>query len=113
MPSSNSQSQSYPLEHYDRTMRWHDELSRRFTKRSLDIPDDEMNNVGNKTGMGWKELAVIGALILGGGALSAHFLGDKAAPPAVVAPVDSEYEVRFFDADGNPIKVPHVSEAPE
>jgi len=62
--SKNSQG-PYPLEHYDRTMRWHDKLNRRFTHRALDIPDDEMNNIGNKSGMGWKELAVIGVILLG------------------------------------------------
>ena len=66
-----------------------------------------------RTGMGWKELAVIGATMIGGGALVATFLGDKAPPPAATSPADSEYEVRFFDADGNPIAVPHISERPK
>lgn len=93
---------------------WRDNLDRRMAHKALDIPDDEaMQNVGNRIGMDWKGLAVVIAGLLGAGGLTGHFLQPSptpASPPAAVAPADSAYEVRFYDADGNPIRVPHLSE---
>jgi len=75
-----------------------------------------MQNVGNRHGMTWRELAVVAAMVLGAGGLGAWaFSSSSSEPqqqqqPATMSPVDAEYEVRFFDADGNPIRVPHISE---
>jgi hypothetical protein len=79
---------------------------------SLDMPPDADDvDVRVKRGLGWQELAVIGATALGVGWL---FTGrDESlipAPVPIVQPIDSEYEVRFFDAEGNLIDVPHVSQ---
>ena len=84
---------------------------------SLDMPPDEedVDGIRVNRGIGWRELAVVGATVLGGVWL---FSGDEPtpAPVQVVQPaqpasqVDSEYEVRFYDADGNQIDVPRRSE---
>jgi len=92
---------------------WRNRLHRKLAHKSLDIADTEDVNVDNsRIGMGWKELAVLGALGLGG----FHLYGKQTSPtppptPAQQAsPIDSEYEVRFFDAAGNPIDVPNISQ---
>lgn len=54
---------------------------------------------------GWGKTAALGlALLLGGGAAGAGI--------AYTALQDRDYEVRFYDAQGNPIVVPHVSTRP-
>ena len=74
---------------------------RRATHKALDVPDEDVNI---RTGIGWKELAVIAAMVLGAGGVAAYFQQSPPVAP-VSSPVDSEYEVRFFDADGKPIKL--------
>ena len=80
---------------------------------SLDMPpgEDDVNVQANRQiGMGWKELLVIGGLGLGGLTLFADREPPQSTPPPPAAsPADSEYEVRFFDRDGNPITIPHLS----
>lgn len=85
---------------------------------SLDMPpgEDDVDVRVNK-GMGWKELAVIAGSILGGAwMLSGPAAITQLPIPSIQSPatqqpgpVDSEYEVRFYDKDGNPIDVPHIS----
>lgn len=93
---------------------WRNSLSKKLAHKALDImPDDDMNINQTRTGMGWKELGIIAAMI-GGVGFGAYQLGtpDSVPQPAVTQPnqlSDSEYEVRFFDAQGNPITVPHIS----
>jgi len=102
-PSEKDERHRYMRE-YDRERR---SRARRLFHWSLDMPPepDDMDVHVNKSGFGWKELAVIGATVLGGSAM--WMQGRDASPsPAAVAPVDSEYEVRFYDADGNVIQVP-------
>lgn len=63
-----------------------------------------------------KALPLLGGLAAGllptAGFFLARYL-DKptsvAPPPSAASPADSEYEVLFFDRDGNPITVPHIS----
>jgi len=95
---------------WTRNSRWRDKLHERAAHKALDIPEDgEMNNVGNRSGMGWKELAVIGAMVAGTGYGVAQFnnsnVTTEPAPPVASAPPDAEYEIRFFDADGNQIQL--------
>lgn len=93
--------------------RWKNRLSRKLAHKAVDIADDDpMNNVGNKSGMGWKELAVIGAIVMGG--LFVLRPSEQATPPVpataptpAVSVPDTEYEVRFFDEDGNRIPIEH------
>lgn len=101
------------------SLQWKDKLQKRAVHKALDIPEsEEMQNVGNKIGMGWKELAVIGAILLGGYGSYNYFNSEtttqqpQAATSQGAGPVDSEYEVRFYDAGGNPVQVPHISARP-
>lgn len=88
---------------------WRDQLDKRLAHKALDIPEaDDMQNVGNRSGMTWRELAVIGVMVLGAGWIAANHM----SATQQTAPEDSEYEVRFFDAEGNPVDVPHVSRRP-
>jgi len=89
-----------------------DKLYEEAMRKGLDLPEEMgfNQNLRQSSGMGWKELAVIGAMLLGGTALWSS--AGKAPAPVVPlpGPVDSEYEIRFFDADGNPIHVPSEAE---
>ncbi len=90
---------------------WRDNLARKSAYKSLGVPPDDMNI---RTGIGWKELAVIAGALLGGGWLLKNAstppppVPTTTTPPSVAAPVASEYEVRFYDADGNVIPVPRL-----
>jgi hypothetical protein len=93
---------------------WRNRLASKLAHKSLDIDEDEDVNVDNsRIGIGWKELAVIGLMGLGGAWIYNNTNNNTTPPAATVqpgnGPIDSEYEVRFYDADGNPIDVPHIS----
>lgn len=94
---------------YQKMEDWKNGLHKKATHKALDIPMEEAVNVDNsRVGLGWKELAVIAATGLGG--LWLYDQRTTEAPaPTQVAPVDSEYDVMFYDADGNKIDVPHIS----
>jgi hypothetical protein len=82
---------------------------------SLGIPPDR-GGISVHNGFGWRELLVIGLLLLGGVGGTAYMAQSqisKPDTPSAASPVDSEYEVRFYDANGNPIDVPHVTERVE
>lgn len=103
---------------YQKSEDWRQQLQKKLTHKSLDIPEDDDVYVDNSNkGMGWKELAVISGTLLGAGALYAYSNSTPQTPPTAVAPpaqpagpVDSEYQIRFFDKDGNLIEVPHISQ---
>lgn len=91
--------------------RWKDRLSRKLAHKAVDIADDDpMNNVGNKSGMGWKELAVVGAIVVGS-IFAIRASAPDATVPVVPVPAasvaDTEYEVRFYDVDGNRLAIEH------
>jgi hypothetical protein len=104
-----------------KNMRRYDERRQKRADRlfhwSLDMPpgeDDVDVRVNKQSGLSWKELVVIAGAGLGGFALLTR---DDSAPaptpvvqPASGGPVDSDYDVRFYDKDGNLIDVPHISE---
>ncbi len=98
---------------YDRERR---KRANRLFHWSLDMPpeDDDVDVRVNK-GIGWREMAVIGAVGLG----AAWMFSDRSLPtipsvnPPAKSPVDSEYEVRFYDASGKVIEVPHISQRQE
>lgn len=88
-------------------------------RKALDLPEDmgDVNapkTVTTKTGMGWQEIAAMGALGLGG----LYLYNDQqttqqppAPPPAAVAsdsvPLeDREYQIIFRDESGNIVQVP-------
>jgi hypothetical protein len=113
---------------WGRNQDWRDKLAKRAAHKSMDIPDDEMqiNTDNSRRGIG--ALGAIGIAAAAGlpGAIGAGLLGlgmlqgtgDRgqgagaaAAPPAAVAPIaDREYDVRFFDKDGNLIDIPPLKE---
>lgn len=100
---------------YQRGRDWREKLHRQTAHKALDIGvDDDMfvDNSKRSNGFGWKELAVLAATAVGGGYLLTN---STTAPPmptqqAVPSPIDSEYEVLFFDRDGRPISIPHISQ---
>lgn len=114
------------------TQKWKDRLSRKMAHKSLDIPDDDMNitNTTNKTGVGIGGLLGVAAMAgipgIGVALYALHMLNQAkppeappvqtpvvVAPPVQPGPADSDYVVRFWDKDGNPIDVPHLNEKPK
>ncbi len=96
---------------YNQGRRWQHELHKQAVHKALDIaPDDDVHISQKTTGLGWKELAII---IAGLVATGWFFQRPVAAPPlsspTTTSPADSEYDIRFYDQDGNLIDVPHVS----
>jgi len=102
---------------YAKNWEWRDKLNRLFTYRALDIPlDDDMNNVGNRNGMTWRELLAIGAL-LGAGYGVAQFnttnVTPEPAPPVASTPADAGYDIVFYDSEGNQIQLDRWQGTPE
>ncbi len=99
-----------PYELWEASQRWRQDLFRRATHKALDIPEDDVN-INTKSGMGWKELLVIGVILLTGMGGVGWLLKDKTpAPPANMSVSDTAYDVLFFDAEGNPINVSPAGE---
>lgn len=48
----------------NRSWERHQALQEQITRKALDLPEDMNQNI--RTGLGWKELLVIGAMIVGG-----------------------------------------------
>ena len=73
--------------------------------KALGIPRRE--GITTNSGMTWKHLlataGIVAASLWGVGQLMPTA---DAPPPTPVAPVDSDYEVRFYDSEGNLIDVP-------
>ncbi len=95
---------------YRESARHNQALRREVVRKALNLPakEDDVHIDQSKNGMGWKELLAIAALMLGAGAGAAavvNMMGDKSPVAPQAVPVDSEYEVRFFDAEGNPVPV--------
>lgn len=112
----------YPYRRWAKHEDWKNSVHRRGVHKALDLADEmefkqDIDN-SRRSGMGWKELAVIGAMLLGGGTLGFLALDrdtQQTQQPTQQTPpplYDSEYEVRFYDRDGNPIDVPHISQRP-
>ncbi len=100
---------------YQEAADWRSRLHKKLAHKSLDIPeDDDLHVQQNKTGITWRELAVLAAAGLGGGYLYTNKNETtSSASPVAVSPVDSEYEIRFFDGSGNAIEIPNISSRPE
>ncbi len=106
MPNSNEPSQQSlgelpDKDHlYGQFTKWF-ERQLKFTDKvkhmALDVPmdDDPMNNVGNRYrfGLGWKELAVAGAIGLGSWHLATR-QPEPVDPPAVTAPPEDRDTTR-------------------
>ena len=61
---------------------WRDKLAEKATKKALDIPDDDVN-INTRSGMTWKELAVLGVIALGCTALAGDALRPVISPSGV------------------------------
>lgn len=99
---------------------WKNNLHKKTVHKALNIPmDDDVqvtNTTQNSQGFGWKELAVLAALGLGGAAIyktSGPQLIQQTQPPAAASTTppdisvpDTAYDVLFYDKDGNQISVP-------
>ena len=116
------QDKDYPHRRWAEQEDWKNQIHRRGVHKALDIADEmefqqQIDN-SKRSGMGWKEMAVLAAALLGGGGMLAYFNQDETPAPQQTqqspfeGPYDSEYEVIFYDSDGNVIKVPHISERP-
>ena len=84
MNNSNNSSKNSARGLWAANQRWRDRLARKGAHKALDIPD---GGTHISTGLGWKELAVLGALGIG-----AYHLANQPTPPttpvpAVAAPV--------------------------
>lgn len=120
---------------YHKSVEKQQKLRDAVARKALNMPvDDEMNIDQdikiNKTGFGWKEILALSAVGFGTYAVSANgfnFRGQNTPPSAItstptilpVQPIpsvpplpDSEYQVLFYDKDGNLISVPHISTKP-
>lgn len=107
-----------------RNHQWRDKLNQQMLRKALDIPDDDMNITQTKTGI--SAAGAMGIATAAGipGILAAAALGYallKSQPPSVppVAPpaaldenILREFEILFWDRDGNPVPVQHISKKP-
>ena len=104
---------------------WREKLYKKAAHKSLDIPDDDVQITNTKSGISTAGAVGIASAIGVPSVVSSAIMGyallnksdpPEPAPPApipVVAPVnpaDSAYDVLFYDKDGNPINVPHISQ---
>jgi hypothetical protein len=105
---------------YNQGKSWKQRLHREAVHKALDIaPEDDVHISHKNSGLGWRELAIIVAGMVAGTAATGWFFSrqtvpaqNPVAPAQHTAPVDSEYDVRFYDKDGQPIDVPHISRRP-
>lgn len=111
-----------------KTRDWQDKLEKAVSYKAFDVSEsDDMksktsNSTNNVSGIGFKEILALGLLGAGGMyAINKGATPPPAAPPAAVAqpatpatpptypgPPDSNYQVLFYDKDGNPISVPRL-----
>jgi len=95
------------------------ELHNKALAKGLDVPIGEDVNVSTTTTTGIQIGHMVGlagiVAVLGLIAMMMRQPAQAPAEPAAQpAPVgDRDYVIRFFDADGNPIKVPNIAERKE
>lgn len=88
--------------HWLQNATWRDKLHKRAAHKALDIDEEPMISADRQTinygGLGWKEMAVLGALGLGGLAM---FRGREpapaATPPAAVQPAEPTHTAPPFN----------------
>lgn len=94
----------------------HARFAKRMAHKAADLAmEDDLNITTTKTGVSTPGLlgiaGIAGASLLGYGYMNRDQPAVPQSPPAAVAPVtpaDSDYEIRFWDRDGNPIEVERV-----
>lgn len=121
---------------YHKSVEKQQKLRDEVARKALNMPIDDDMNIDQdikitKTGFGWKEILALSAVGLGTyGIIATGFnFGRQNTPPSAItatpplSPVqpipsvpplsDSEYQVLFYDKDGNLISVPHISTRPK
>lgn len=91
---------------------WKRNLQKKLSHKALDIAEAEDVNlsVNKSTGIGAAGLiAAVAAATLGPTILAGAILLKGDRPAGQASPADSNYKVLFYDKDGNPIQVPHIS----
>lgn len=93
--------------------KWADRLHRKAAHKALDIEDDEMiqaNRIYN--GLDWMGIVAVGLLAAATGVcgflLSQNLTQNQVQAPNTSTrpePADADYEIRFYDAQGNPIRL--------
>jgi hypothetical protein len=111
--SGGSQLKDVLYRDYNQGRSWKQRLHRQAVHKALDIaPEDDVHITQKNSGLGWRELAIIVAGMVAGATAIGWFSSRPAAPSLPVAPADSEYNVRFYDKDGQLIEVPHIRQRP-
>ena len=95
-----------PYQQYVQSSQWRQRLFKKATHKALDIPEDDVN-INVQKGITWKEIATAGALLLAS-AIAAGQYFQPSTPGVDSTTGTQEFEVRFFDAEGNEINVPHA-----
>lgn len=103
---------------WEHNQQWRENLAKRAAHKALDVPEDDMhiqaNRITNQSGMPYG-LALAGILAAATIPAAAVWYASQQKQPSPPAPAtmpalaDSEYDVRFYDKDGNLIEVPHIS----
>ena len=99
-------------------LRWQDALEKKLAHKSLNIPEEMAVNADNRQytqGMTWKDILALGLLVLGVYWLYRNTGIDESITQSTTTEVrettqNKDYEIRFYDRDGNLINVPHISE---
>jgi hypothetical protein len=95
---------------YNQGKSWQQKLHREAVHKALDIaPEDDVHISQKTSGLGWRELAIIVLGMVAGTAATGWFFSQTAPHAHNALPVDTEYDVRFYDKDGRLIDVPHIS----
>lgn len=96
---------------------WQNRVHHEAVRKALDLPSDDMQIVQNKSGIGTAGAIGIAAAAGVPAAVAAAAMaysmaggnGELPIPPDPTNVSDSEYDVRFYDANGNLIPVEHIS----
>ena len=102
---------------YLRGEKWERKLKAKATHKALDIALDEPLDIDINKSAGIGAGGAIGVALAAGVptaiiALAMLFKGGSSPTVPTAGPADSNYTVRFFDKDGAPINVPHISARP-
>ena len=98
---------------------WKRKLQKAAAHKALDIAESEDVNLSVNKSTGIGNAGLIGAVAaagLGPALLGLAMLlkgGSAPAPVTSPGPADSAYKVLFFDKDGKPISVPHITDKPK
>ena len=91
----------------------HHELYMQATRAALNLPEKDGNikaTTQTYNGIGWRELLVIGLILVGMGVTGAYVLSGEDKTTTIKETSIEDYEIQFFDgATGEQVSVPHIS----